>query len=343
MNADPPVKEENDTIDLAATTINTTQVKETDQQHDEVDKIEKKDQQQSDQQQQQAHEQQQQQQQQQQHAAIQPPPPPLPAGWIMRECLPTSPHVGYFYYFHQDTGECTWEKPVDETLRQTVDLAEAALRDISKAESVAAAVSAISTSTDTNNGSHTLSKDEKNGANEKTNTVDKSGESNKRKTGVSAVPSLLRNSSAGGSSSKRPRNASDDQHTQEHSSSGGGGRKDQVRVLHLLKKHRGSRRPSSWRNSKIKITREDAVEEIRELASILKEVASDKTELRATFEELSKSESDCSSAKRGGDLGWFGRRKMQPAFEKASFALKVGELSDVVETSSGVHIILRMG
>ena len=34
--------------------------------------------------------------------------------------------------------------------------------------------------------------------------------------------------------------------------------------------------------------------------------------------------------------------KMQPAFEKASFGLKVGQLSDIVDTSSGAHIILRL-
>jgi len=34
---------------------------------------------------------------------------------------------------------------------------------------------------------------------------------------------------------------------------------------------------------------------------------------------------------------------MQPAFEKASFALKIGQLSEIVETSSGVHVILRLG
>ena len=66
-------------------------------------------------------------------------------------------------------------------------------------------------------------------------------------------------------------------------------------------------------------------------------------EMATTFEELAKTESDCTSAKRGGDLGFFGRKKMQPAFEKASFGLKVGEMtSEVVDTSSGVHIILRL-
>lgn len=41
--------------------------------------------------------------------------------------------------------------------------------------------------------------------------------------------------------------------------------------------------------------------------------------------------------------GPFGRGKMQKAFEKAVLALKVGEMSDVVDTDSGVHIILRTG
>jgi len=64
--------------------------------------------------------------------------------------------------------------------------------------------------------------------------------------------------------------------------------------------------------------------------------------LRATFEELTKTESDCSREKRGGDLGFFGRKKIQPAFEKASFGLRAGQLSDIVDTSSGVHVILRL-
>uniref|UniRef100_A0A3P8SUX9 Peptidyl-prolyl cis-trans isomerase n=1 Tax=Amphiprion percula TaxID=161767 RepID=A0A3P8SUX9_AMPPE len=61
------------------------------------------------------------------------------------------------------------------------------------------------------------------------------------------------------------------------------------------------------------------------------------------FESLASQFSDCSSAKKGGDLGPFGRGQMQKPFEDASFALKVGDMSGPVFTDSGVHIILRTG
>lgn len=44
---------------------------------------------------------------------------------------------------------------------------------------------------------------------------------------------------------------------------------------------------------------------------------------KTTFADLAKQTSDCSSAKRGGDLGSFGPGEMQQAFEKATYALQV--------------------
>lgn len=61
----------------------------------------------------------------------------------------------------------------------------------------------------------------------------------------------------------------------------------------------------------------------------------------ADFAELAQQHStDTGSAVRGGDLGWFGRGVMVEPFEKAAFALEVGEISEPVETSFGYHLIL---
>ena len=58
------------------------------------------------------------------------------------------------------------------------------------------------------------------------------------------------------------------------------------------------------------------------------------------FAKWATDKSECSSKKRGGDLGYFGRGKMHGDFERAAFALQIGEMSEPVKTSFGYHLIL---
>ena len=57
------------------------------------------------------------------------------------------------------------------------------------------------------------------------------------------------------------------------------------------------------------------------------------------FEEVAKEVSQDGSAPQGGDLGYFGRGRMVPEFEKVAFSLEKGQVSDTVETEFGYHLI----
>jgi len=74
----------------------------------------------------------------------------------------------------------------------------------------------------------------------------------------------------------------------------------------------------------------DAITKERERAKLLLDV----------FAALAKKQSACPSKEQGGDMGWFPRAgSMVEPFAKAAFALKVGEVSDVVTTDYGVHLL----
>lgn len=103
---------------------------------------------------------------------------------------------------------------------------------------------------------------------------------------------------------------------------------EEVKVRHILIKT-----PSPGADGKAD---DKAVEEARKKAEdVLKQVKAG-----GKFEDLAKKYSDDpGSGKLGGDLGWIGRGRTVPEFEKAAFSLPKGQISDLVKSSFGFHII----
>jgi peptidyl-prolyl cis-trans isomerase C len=97
---------------------------------------------------------------------------------------------------------------------------------------------------------------------------------------------------------------------------------DKVRARHILIKTSES-------------MSEDALEAARKKAEKLAKRAKSGED----FAELAEVHSEGPSSKRGGDLGFFPRGRMVAAFDKASFALGKGEVSEPVKTQFGFHII----
>lgn len=105
---------------------------------------------------------------------------------------------------------------------------------------------------------------------------------------------------------------------------------EQVKARHILIAFKGS--PAAQKDKK-QLTDAEAKAKAEEIRKQL--VASP-----AKFAEIAKKESDdVESGKNGGDLGAFSRGQMVPEFEQAAFAAKPGEVTPVVKTQFGYHII----
>jgi len=80
-------------------------------------------------------------------------------------------------------------------------------------------------------------------------------------------------------------------------------------------------------------------DEVDKAYAVAKAIAVEARQAGVDFAELAKKRSQGSSAADGGDLGFFRRGAMVPAFEKVAFSLKPGEVSDPVRTSLGWHVL----
>lgn len=101
----------------------------------------------------------------------------------------------------------------------------------------------------------------------------------------------------------------------------------QISASHILLMYKGSMRSSASRS------KDEALTSINALKAEL--------EGGADFAELARANSDCPSSEDGGSLGSFPRGAMVKEFDEAAFALQPGQVSDVVETAFGYHLIQR--
>ena len=106
-------------------------------------------------------------------------------------------------------------------------------------------------------------------------------------------------------------------------------RMSNVRASHILLMYAGSARSRATRS------KDEALQQINDLKAQI--------DGGADFGALAAQHSDCPSGQKQGDLGSFGRGQMVPPFEEAAFGMEVGQVSGVVETDFGYHIIKRTG
>jgi peptidyl-prolyl cis-trans isomerase C len=97
--------------------------------------------------------------------------------------------------------------------------------------------------------------------------------------------------------------------------------------------------PESVRASHILLMTKDKDEAAKKAAKTKIDELLKRAKAGEDFAALAKANSEDGSASQGGDLGPFPRGRMVPEFDKVAFSLKPGEISDVVTTEFGYHII----
>merc|ERR1719291_124830 len=121
----------------------------------------------------------------------------------------------------------------------------------------------------------------------------------------------------------------------------------QVRLRHILVKHKESKSTTDKvRNKQVKRTRGEAE---RVLRAVLEECEVDPKNCAKAFTQRCRELSECTTSQvsgdLAGDLGWVrpgkNEQKFGPSFDSAAFSLQVGQLSDLIDSDQGVHILIR--
>jgi len=116
---------------------------------------------------------------------------------------------------------------------------------------------------------------------------------------------------------------------------------DQVHILHILKKHAGSKEPTDRKGAPVKATKGRAVLALANMRKRLV-MSPDLGSQQRSFVELAREQSDSESHRSGGDLGRVGLGTLDPAVEDVAFSLSVGEVSEPFESPDGVNMLLRI-
>ena len=113
--------------------------------------------------------------------------------------------------------------------------------------------------------------------------------------------------------------------------------------VHMIRVNKVRERNDAHAKHILKLFPQNATEEQKEACKAKIDSVYALLKAGANFEELAKTESQDGSAKRGGDLGWFGRGRMVQPFEDIAFDLADGAISEPFATQYGYHIIKKEG
>merc|ERR1712151_83968 len=116
---------------------------------------------------------------------------------------------------------------------------------------------------------------------------------------------------------------------------------------HILLKHRECKSTTDKvRNKQVKRSRGEAE---RLLRAVLEECEVDPKKCAQAFTQRCREISECTTSlttgELAGDLGWVkpgkNEQKFGPSFDQAAFALQVGQLSALIDSDQGIHILIR--